>query len=68
MAASILSSHDVCAQTPMDFMPGSLVKLGVQFNSVNIDPPGSFVDSLTRKYALAIGYLGSANNSTRSSN
>lgn len=55
MAASILSSHDVCAQTPMDFMPGSLVKLGVQFNSVNIDPPGSFVDSLTRKYALAIG-------------
>ncbi|TID27051.1 hypothetical protein E2P81_ATG01506 [Venturia nashicola] len=30
----------------MDFMPGTLVKLGVRFNTVNIDPPGSAVGSL----------------------
>ncbi|QDS69328.1 hypothetical protein FKW77_003408 [Venturia effusa] len=46
LAASLLSNHNVLAQTPMDFMPGTLVKLGVQFNSVNIDPAGSAVGSL----------------------
>lgn len=50
LAASLLSTCNVCAQTPMDFMPGTLVKLGVQFNSVNIDPAGSAVDGLGRKY------------------
>lgn len=35
----------------MDFMPGTLVKLGVQFSSVNIDPAGSAVDGLGRKYS-----------------
>jgi hypothetical protein len=48
LAASLLSLH-VLAQTPADFMPGTLVKLGVQFNSVNIDPAGSAVDALTRE-------------------
>ena len=47
--ASLLSRHGAFAQTPMDFMPGTLVKLGVQFNSVNIDPAGSAVDGLNRE-------------------
>lgn len=49
LAASLLSRHVVFAQTPMDFMPGTLVKLGVQFNTVNIDPAGSAVGALDRK-------------------
>jgi hypothetical protein len=52
LVASLLSGH-VFAQTPMDFMPGTLVKLGVQFNSVNIDPAGSAVDGLNRELPLS---------------
>jgi hypothetical protein len=46
-------SLNVFAQTPQDFMPGTLVKLGVDFKSINIDPPGTDVSSLDRKYSLA---------------
>jgi hypothetical protein len=41
-------SLNVIAQTPQDFQPGSLVNLGVQFNSINISPPGTDVASLDR--------------------
>jgi hypothetical protein len=43
-------SLNVFAQTPQDFMPGTLVKLGVAFKSINIDPPGTDVSSLDRMY------------------
>jgi len=39
-------SINVLAQTPQDFQPGTLVKLGVSFSAINIDPPGSIVQSL----------------------
>jgi hypothetical protein len=53
LAASLLSRHVAFAQTPMDFMPGTLVKLGVQYNTVNIDPAGSAVGGLDRKFLLS---------------
>lgn len=37
------------AQTPMDFQPGSLQKLGVTFTKIDIDPPGTQVQTLSRK-------------------
>jgi hypothetical protein len=43
-------SVNVLAQTPQDFQPGTLVKLGVQFKAVNIDPPGSDVGTLDCMY------------------
>lgn len=68
LVALILSNHNVFAQTPMDFMPGTLVKLGVQFRSVNIDPPGSAVGGLDRESPPANHHLVSANSNNRSSN
>ncbi|KAF2424478.1 PEBP-like protein [Tothia fuscella] len=39
-------SANVRAQTPQDFMPGSLVRLGVAYKGVNIDPAGTDVGPL----------------------
>ncbi|KIW04643.1 uncharacterized protein PV09_04388 [Verruconis gallopava] len=44
LVASIISN--TLAQTPQDFSPGTLVKLGVAFPSINIDPVGSALQSL----------------------
>jgi hypothetical protein len=37
------------AQTPMDFQPGTLQKLGITFTKIEIDPAGTQVQSLTRE-------------------
>lgn len=37
------------AQTPGDFMPGSLVRLGIAYPQVNIEPAGTLVPSLDGK-------------------
>ena len=49
LAAVAALSLNVAAQTPQDFMPGSLVKLGVAYPSLNVDPAGTQVDSLQCK-------------------
>jgi hypothetical protein len=47
-------STNVIAQTPQDFMPGTLVKLGVAFPGVNIDPAGTDVGTLDREFFLFV--------------
>jgi hypothetical protein len=47
LAASIIPN--ALAQTPDVFKPGTLVKLGVSFPSINIDPVGSALQSLDRE-------------------
>jgi hypothetical protein len=42
----------VAAQTPMDFQPGSLQKLGITFTKIDIDPAGTQVQALSRKCCM----------------
>jgi hypothetical protein len=39
------------AQTPADFQPGTLVKLGVQYSNIDITPVGTQVQSLASRWS-----------------
>lgn len=45
LGAAGLAYH-VAAQTPEDFTPNSLVRLGITYPKINIDPPGTLSPQL----------------------